>query len=288
MRTGVSLVLLLCAFQASAAAAVGDCRFDVGRLAFEGTPSEQAACLLRTVRIGGVLGPRLEGLPPTLAERVGSGVDLARDAVRRHLAALNLTEAQLGGSLDAGLSRARGGAAGAPAARYFVIHDTSSPYLADAPFPADLDGDARVNRLDVYRRPEKGAAAHIFINRRGEVLVGHDFAVPWRATKLETRVIGTPAKGLFIHIELVQPRRRDPANRNPRNDRFAPEPGFSAAQYQRLALLYVMSSVRAGTWLIPAFHAAVDAGLNDGHDDPQRFDLDAFDQALGRLLAEMR
>ena len=30
-----------------------------------------------------------------------------------------------------------------------------------------------------------------------------------RATKLESRVIGLPAKGLFLHVETVMPRRRD-------------------------------------------------------------------------------
>ena len=39
-----------------------------------------------------------------------------------------------------------------------------------------------------------------------------------------------------------------------RNDSIAPEPGFSAAQLGRLALLYV-GSVRRGKWLIPAFTA---------------------------------
>jgi hypothetical protein len=32
----------------------------------------------------------------------------------------------------------------------------------------------------------------MFINRRGEMLVGHQLSVPWRATKLE-REIGIPS-----------------------------------------------------------------------------------------------
>ncbi len=285
---GLFLALVLGPPPASAAAIVGDCRFNVAQLAFEGRPSEQATCLLRNVRIGGALGPRLDTLPPTLAGHVGQAVAVQRDAVRRHLRTRHLNEAQLGGSLDAPLSTAHGGAPGAPMARYFVIHNTSAPYFASAPFPIGLDRDRQVNRLDRYQDLTNGAVAHVFVNRGGAMLVGHDFAVPWRATKLESEVVGMPAKGLFVHIELVQPRRRDPSSTKPRNDRLAPEPGFSTEQYDRLALLYMVSSVRAGLWLVPAFHAAIDAGLRDGHDDPQNFCLNAFDQALGRVLAALR
>lgn len=99
-------------------------------------------------------------------------------------------------------------------------------------------------------------------------------------------MIGRPAKGLFLHVELLQPRRRDPAG-GPNNDAIAPTPGFTAQQYDKLALLYAMASARAGTWLIPAYHAALDDGLADGHDDPQHFDLTAFVAALTTLRAAL-
>lgn len=282
-RIGAILAMLAAPHPASTATG---CGFDPARLTFAGSPTEQATCLLRNVRIGGILGPRSDSLPPNLSAKIGREVNLPRETIRRYLSAHNLKEASLGGSLDAPLSRARNGSADAPMARYFTIHDTSTPYLGDLDFPADLDHNQGINRLDRYRA-SGNEAAHLFVNRRGETLVGHDLAVPWRATKLENKVIGIPAKGLFIHIELVQPRRRDPAVSNPRNDRFAPDRGFSALQYDRLALLYVVSSRRAGTWLIPAFHAALDEGLQDGHDDPQHFSLDSFDAALGRILAAL-
>jgi len=89
---------------------------------------------------------------------------------------------------------------------------------------------------------------------------------------------------LEVHI---QPRRRDPAG-GPKNDAIAPTPGFSEPQYTRLALLYVVASVRAGTWLIPAMHAALDEGLNDAHDDPQNFDLGGkFTAALSELITQL-
>jgi hypothetical protein len=79
------------------------------------------------------------------------------------------------------------------------------------------------------------------------------------------------------------------------NDRVAPRPGFTPAQYDRLALLYVAASVRHGRWLIPAFHAVLDSYFAEGHDDPQNFDMNAFSRAvkrhasrLGRLHAQVR
>jgi hypothetical protein len=96
------------------------------------------------------------------------------------------------------------------------------------------------------------------------------------------------AKGLELHIELIQPRRHDPSYPNPNNDRFAPDPGFTDAQYGRLALLYLCASVRRGTWLIPAYHSAVDAGIKDAHDDPQNFELKRFAKSLKRLIKNVR
>ena len=80
-------------------------------------------------------------------------------------------------------------------------------------------------------------------------------------------------------MENQQPRRADPVG-PPGNDRIAPTPGLTPAQYDALALAYVVASARAGRWLIPAFHADLDEGLADAHDDPQAFDLAAFDRAV--------
>jgi hypothetical protein len=84
---------------------------------------------------------------------------------------------------------------------------------------------------------------------------------------------------------MIQPRRSGFGHG--RNDTGAPLPGFTSAQYDRLALLYPLVSVRGGKWLIPAFHAVIDAGIHNGHDDPQNFDLDSFVQSLSFLLARL-
>lgn len=264
------------------AATFGKCGFDAQTQAFAGSAREQAACLLRKVKILGNVEEQPAVLPANLARLIGEAPGLSKAKVRQFLASQGLTETGLGGSLDTPLSRGNANSPQAPTARYFVIHDTSSPNFGNRPFPADIDTSNQVNNLNAYRSPSN-AKAHIFLNRHGEIYVGHDFGVPWRATKLENR-IGVLAKGLFLHIENIQPRRAHPSQA----DGNAPTPGFTAMQYDRLALLYLMASIRADKGMIPAFHAAIDQGLSDGHDDPQNFSLDDFDTALGRVLESVR
>ena len=51
-------------------------------------------------------------------------------------------------------------------AKYFVIHDTSTPNYRDKPFPADINDPAwRFNDLDLA---SKGKVAHFFVNRAGD------------------------------------------------------------------------------------------------------------------------
>lgn len=270
--------------QDAVAATFGKCKFDRATHAFAGSPKDQAACLLRRVKILGNVDQELPVIPPNLAEIIGQPTGASKDKLRQFIANLGLSETDLGGSLDAALSRGSNNSQNAPLARYFVIHDTSSPNLGNiSTFPSDIDASNRVNNLNTYKSPDN-AKAHIFLNRRGELYVGHRFSVPWRATKLENNVIGTPAKGMFLHIENIQPRRAHPSQ----PDGNAPMPGFSPTQYDRLALIYVVASVRGGSGLVPAYHAAIDEGIPGGHDDPQNFSLDDFDAAVGRVLEKVR
>ena len=281
-RTITAVIALVVGWSGNATAALlGRCRFDSALYAFVGTPSEQAACLLRTVRVLGRVDATLAVLPPNLSRLIGKAMPFDKAKLHALLARANLRDADVGGSLDESLAHGAGGAAGTPVARYFVIHDTSFPSFGTSPFPTNVDTSDFVNRLSSYRKPSD-AKAHAFVNRRGEIYIGHGFGTPWRATKLE-RAIGIAAKGMFLHIELIQPRRAHPNMA----DGNAPEPGFSVAQYDRLALLYLAAGLRRGEGLVPAFHASIDEGLRGGHDDPQHFDLAAFDAALGRLLRDI-
>ena len=83
---------------------------------------------------------------------------------------------------------------------------------------------------------------------------------------------------------MIQPRRSAGGGRN---DAQTPDPSFTTVQYERLALLYIIASVRAGHWLIPAFHAVIDGHIPNGHDDPLNFDIDSFAAALERVMARV-
>lgn len=278
-----ALAIGTAAAPAAGAATIGVCRFDTAALAFAGTPAQQARCLLRPVKKWGAIGNVLPALPAKLGGLVGTVPTITPDQLAAYVAAKGLVV----GNVVGRVSRARDNSPAAPPARYFVIHDTSTPWFGNAQFPADIDTSADVNDMAGYldERDDDSPVAHYFLNRRGEVAIGHRLSIPWRATKFEM-MVGIPAKGLFLHVENIQPRRRDP-NGGARNDAIAPEPGLTAVQYQGLALLYTIASVRAGKWLIPAFHTVLDHGLSDAHDDPQNFDLAAFDQALDRVTAEI-
>jgi hypothetical protein len=267
---------------------MGPCEFELDKLSFVGDATQQAACLLRPVGKLAHLGPVIENLHPALATRVGRNVDLpARDKLSGYLSTLGL-EWDLAANLWRPISRARDNDPEAPAARYMVFHDTSGPNLGKRPFPIDIDTAWNINNLGRHRCEDDWQSAHIIINRAGDMLVGHDFAKPWRATKFERAVNFAGAlKGLFVHVEMVQPRRFEYIRKR-RYDSGAPVPGFTQAQYERLALVYVVASVRAEQWLIPGSHAAIDGGLRNGHDDPQNFELDVFVRSLERLLEKLQ
>ena len=257
------------------------CAFDVQRLSFAGSPIQQARCLLSPMLIHGAIGPRHVRLGAFLEMHVGRRVRIDRERLRVLLEAERLPA--LAASVETPLSRARNNDPQAPFARYFVIHDTSLE-LPLADFPSNESEQA--NGLG-WTYPDGTQVAHTFTNRRGEILFSHDYAIPWRATKRERDTItGGQAKGLFLHNELNQIRLNDPTGRPGNFDR-APVPGFTAAQYDRLALLYILASVRGGRWLIPGFHGVIDSGIPDAHDDPQNFDMAAWEAALVRRTAEL-
>ena len=275
----IASILALSIAAPAMAEEIGECRFDRDTLTFAGTPLEQASCLLRKVKLLGEKEP--QPLPPVIARLMTQGG--APSAAMREAALAAFPQpyqdyARLHANDPASQTEA-----GLPLL-YFVIHDTSEPFYGNDPFPRNLDTDLRINSFTSYMDQTFGSApvAHIFLSRYGQIWAGHDFQEPWRATKLESRVVGVPARGRFVHIETVQPRRFLPGATS-RGETQGPVPGFSKAQYRMLAALYVYASARAGRWLIPGFHATVDAGIPDAHDDPQNFELGQFAKELEKL-----
>lgn len=266
------------------------CPFDDSQLTYTGTPQEQARCLLRPVSTGGRLGPPLQKLPAPLDKLLGKPLSVNQAALQRFLAAEHINETDIGGSLSDPLSRANLSSPEAPLARYLVIHDVSTPNYLDDSFPPDIN-EASWIWNDLKRKWLKLKVTHVYISRTGESVTAVDFKTqlpdPYHGTKFARDRLRNRGKGLYLHVELVQPRRRDPQGL-PGNDRIAPTPGFTDAQLKRLALVYLAASVRLGEWMIPAFHAVVDAGIADAHDDPQNFDTARWAAHLQTLLESIK
>lgn len=205
IRHCVWAVGLVCATQAAiVAAGTSRCNFERATASFAGSPQEQARCLLSPVLpFGHVPESDMSRLPDELRVLIGQSTDTDVDAFREYLAWLGENEQSLGGSLDGPLSSNKRGIE----ASYFLIHDTSLEM--NQPFPADLDTSYEINRLDRYAN--KGKGAHVFVNRMGDTMINKDFSMPGRATKLENQILPRSlSRGLFLHIELVQPRNREP------------------------------------------------------------------------------
>jgi len=283
MKRLLALPLLLLAAPAFAEE-IGECRFNRETLTFAGSRVEQAACLLRKIELLAVRKP--QPLPKVIRHLMER--DDGPSAEQKAAAIAALPEpygAYARQWADAPLSRT---VEGLPAL-YFVIHDTSTPFYANEPFPKHLNQDLKVNDFTPYMDQTfaREPVAHIFLNRVGQIWAGHEFQEGWRATKLESRVVGPRARGRMIHIETVQPRRFLPGAAS-RGQTYGPKPGFTREQYRMLAALYVYASARSGSWLIPAQHNTVDAGIPDAHDDPQNFELKQFARELEKLVGKLR
>lgn len=248
------------------------CPFDTTKNSYRGTPLVQATCLLRQVNRFGKLSPE-RTLPETIASKVANEtIEITAQALQKYLSAKGIAEADVGGAIKTPLDKKT---------RYFIIHDTSTPNYKGSQIPNNINDTTWTwNNLSKY--PSK---AHIYINRLGESKTSVDLSENYRTTKFE--LLDNNRKNLYVGIELVQPRRSYPEG-SKKNDALAPVPGFTITQLERLAVVYFVASVRAGKYLIPAYHSVIDAGLKDGHDDPQNFDLKAWDDVLSKIFLNIR
>lgn len=244
------------------AAIYGPCRFNSETLRFGGTVAETTACLLRKVRERGS-GADAQPVPEWLLERVTRPFPFSAGQVQRYIDAENIVASDLTDRIAVGDT---------PDRRYFVIHDTSAPEIESAgtAFPANInEASYSGNRLNGWT----GAArrVNLIISRDGRSRRLREWGAsrPLPATKIEQTNRAPAARRVFVHVENIQPRIKPPGSWAWR----APVPGFAPAQEERLALAYVIASMRAGRWLIPAYHFNIDQGLPDVHDDPQHADL---------------
>jgi hypothetical protein len=268
---------------------MGRCAFDQTTLSFHGDGVEQARCLMRGMDETRNLGAQMAMMPAPLADRVGNEAGLpTREALSTYLSKLDL-EWDFAQYLWLPISHANDNDPTAPMARYFVIHDTSGPNFGHRAFPEEVDnGNSKINSLNKFKCSDGWGKAHVVINRSGDMLLNHELDIPWRETKFEQAANFSGAlKGLFLHVELIQPRRAA-SGHGRHNDAQSPNPAFTPAQYDRLALLYVIASVRSQHWLIPAYHAALDADIPNGHDDPLNFDPESFAESIEAVVKKLQ
>ena len=245
---------------------------------------DQARLLLRNIQLMGKVSNDLAVIDSGFAARVGKTCEITRDQLRTYLEKYHINEWEIGGSIDMPLSTVTDSNGNVTYAKYIVFHDTSFPRYGKAGFPNNID-DASWDWNHLSRWLTN--VTHIYVNRIGESKTMTPFSEGLTATKLERYVMGDAAsKGLYLHIEMIQPR-ATMKGYGRHNDVDAPEPGFTDEQYKRLALIYTAAGVRKGSYLIPAFHACVDANIRNAHDDPQNFELPKFFYILNQMWREI-
>src|SRR5262249_22715523 len=119
------LLTLLCSVAADAAKTNS---FDEATLSFPGTPLEQARSLLRPVLRYGELAAPLNPLPAPLENLIGQPINVSIPALQAYLKTHGIGETEIGGPLTNHCG-----------AKYFVIHDTSTPNYGDSPIPTNIN-----------------------------------------------------------------------------------------------------------------------------------------------------
>lgn len=260
---------------------VGLCGFDKTALNFRGNVAEQTSCLLRFVRKKGA-GSNVQTIPSAIADRVTKPTNITTTQLSGCLTKLHVDVADVGGALVPNQTMAK--------RQYFVIHDTSSPELAaPASFPTNINEASWSGNNIAQGWTDMLGRVNVIVNRAGASRTMTDFSAPRSkpAVKLEQTSQVSASRPLFVHVENIQPRIRPTGSWG----HVAPNPGFSDAQLHRLALVYVVASVRAGHWLIPAFHFNIDSDLYRGvdvHDDPQAFDLATWGGKIEEVIGSCK
>jgi len=257
-------------------------KFNFGNMEFAGSPMSQAKILLRQVFPYGKLGES-KNLPNILNKVLSGEIStVSLEKIKIYLLNNQINQNDIGGDLNLPLCKNNAGIT----ANYFVIHDTSFPLNSDLKdFPKNINNSNwRGNSLKNLNHPRPKIPVHVFVNRMGYSGTQTSFNLSCFATKLETNgFLGMRSHGDFIHIEMIQPRIFD----SKKIDAISPNPGFTQPQLKRLALLYIVASARKKQWLIPAFHACLDEGIKNSHDDPQNFNLIDWSNEIENLIIEI-
>jgi hypothetical protein len=224
-------------------------RFDYVKYEYKGGAVDQAGYLLRNNFMGKVDTSKAV-VPQGLLDKIGTRVSLEKSQLITFLSDNKIKDEEIGGSINNGISFIIDNGK-KKYARYFVMHDVSCPCY-NSFFPANIDSNTwSYNNLRAWR----DTVNHIYVTRTGQSKTMVDLSKGWRATKFESKILGKKSRGLFIHVELVQPCVYPPGDC--KTAPIAPSPAFTKKQYERLALIYLIASFRKGEWLIPVIMLAL-------------------------------
>lgn len=258
--------------------------FDVKKMEYKGSKIEQAELLLRTVKMWAKIENKKPDIESNFRALLSSQINFSKEQLKQYLRDNSISDDEVCGNIDNPISSIilNGNKV---YAKYYVIHDMSTPAYENA-FPENInDSSWSKNNLTAWNWNKGSEPAHSIVTRTGKSKTLNDFGIGWRATKFE-KELGVASRGLFLHIELLQPRKYPPGNVT--SAPVAPTPGFTNLQYKKLALLYICASTRKGEWLVPAYHVNIDEGLKDGHDDPQNFELKKFTDNVIEICEAIR
>lgn len=289
MKKFIFTLCFFCFFQSKSQTAQK--QFDTTRMEYKGSKTEQLNMLMRKPLIAGHIEKNIPTIDPNFINLINLQLSINKDSLIKYLITNKVENTSIGGNINDPISYIDLNGKKIYA-KYFVIHDVSSPeYKND--FPENInDSTWKKNNPSNH---QSNIDCHLLITRTGKVRQYHNFSEGWRATKFESKILGVSSRGLFLHFELVQPRVYPPGKMG--SAQKAPTPGFTDEQYKRLALSYVCASFRKGEWLIPAFHICIDEKvkyfdekttkwIEDNHDDPQNFENNKFTDEVLKLVSK--
>ncbi|NSL87248.1 hypothetical protein ECE50_010435 [Chitinophaga sp. Mgbs1] len=286
VRTIASCIVFLTVSVTAGQAQTAPQLFNRETLEYPGDKEQQAKLLLRKPVLWGKIKEKSAVIDTAFIIFLKTDPGISKDRLKQYLDEKHIREAEVGGSIAKPLSGVTKNGKHT-LARYFVIHDMSTPSIPHR-FPDNInDATWGYNRLSHWKwNAGKQPPSHTMITRLGTSKTMIDFSEKKKATKFERDILGPSYYGLFLHVEMLQPRIYPPGTA--KSAPVAPDPGFTDAQYERLALMYICAGIRKGEWLVPAFHVDVDELLNDGHDDPQHFELKKFTDYVLKITGDLK
>ena len=244
-------------------------KFNWQELKYEGTKKEQLELLLQKPMFRGWVKHGKPIIDSVFSEMITKPILVTPQMLQNYLLKNNIAYSYIGEEIEKPLASIKNPHTGKPeSVKYFIIHDVSFEEPKQFDFPADIDSLSHEANQFEYRdkvqKRKKVFLANIFINRLGSSKTYVTFEKPCLTTKFERADANKnfSLKGLFIGVELVQQRIR--SRKVAEYFDKAPEPGFTDQQYERLALIYIIASIRKGDWLIPAYHIVIDGGYKRG------------------------